>query len=225
MKAQKVTNKAIIWSCLIWATTFLFGYGQQDPAAAEILDNLNKQNEKNYPFRLVFDYVYESQQTGETTSKEGTLAMDDIKFRLSYGATEIFFDGETMWNYNKEVREVYVSEPDPNAEDLLTTNPALFLRGYKDRFKYRLKGEIQVNGKTRWVVDLYPYDLERSYHRIRIHIDKNSDKLQQISLAQKNGEIHTVKINRQENRINTGRKFFSFNPEEHPEVEVYDMRF
>ena len=89
----------------------------QDPAARKILDRLSSQALADYPVRVSFDYTFESLPENQQNTEHGTLVLQQDKFRLSVGESEVFCDGKTMWNHMESVNEVYISDPEENMAD------------------------------------------------------------------------------------------------------------
>ncbi len=71
----------------------------QDPAARKILDKLAKQSQADYPVKVSFDYTYESLPENQQNTEQGTLVLQQDKFRLSVSESEVYCDGKTMWNH------------------------------------------------------------------------------------------------------------------------------
>jgi outer membrane lipoprotein-sorting protein len=199
--------------------------GQQDPEARKILDRFAREAESSYPFRIGFEYTYESLPDSHTESQEGTIYIDKDRFRLSLPSMEIYCDGTTYWNYLVDQKEVYISDPaDVGKDDLFLSNPAGIFTIYNDNFKYRLKGETNLMGNTIYEVDLYPYDLNKPYHTIRLLIDKSSNRLYSMQTLEKQGVIHTITVTAFQKGIKPDDDLFTFKPEKHPDVVVIDTR-
>ncbi len=146
-----------------------------DPAARKILDKLARQAQADYPVRVSFDYTYESLQENQHNTESGTLVLQQDKFRLSVGESEIVCDGKTMWNHMESVNEVYISDPEENNADdeFFLSNPSDLFTFYQEDFKYRLTRELSFEGKEYYEIDLFPNDLNKSYHTIKLLISKS----------------------------------------------------
>ena len=66
----------------------------QDPAARKILDRLASQAQADYPVSVGFDYTYESLPENQHNTESGTLVLQQDKFRLSVGESEVYCDGK-----------------------------------------------------------------------------------------------------------------------------------
>jgi outer membrane lipoprotein-sorting protein len=199
--------------------------GQQDPEAKKILDRFAKKAESSYPFQIGFEYNYESQADNYTETDQGSILIDKNRFCLSLPEMQIFCDGTTYWNYLVENQEVYISDPaDNNAEDLFLSNPAGIFTFYNENFKYRLKGELNIMGASVYEIDLYPIDLNKPYHTIKLLIDKVNYQLHSLQTLEKQGVIHTITVREFKPGIKPGVDAFIFKPEDYPDVVVVDTR-
>jgi outer membrane lipoprotein-sorting protein len=79
------------------------------------------------------------------------------------------------------------------------------------------------NGKTVDIIDLTPLQ-GKTYSKIRIIIDKDKIQLLSFTIYDKNGSTYSYLINKFIPDIEINKSEFTFNPEEHPNVEVVDMR-
>lgn len=199
--------------------------GQQDPEARKILDRFAKKAESSYPLQIGFEYNYESQADNYTEADQGSILIDKNRFRLSLPEMEIFCDGTTYWNYLVENQEVYISDPaDKGGEDMFLSNPAGIFTFYNENFKYRLKGELNIMGAIVYEIDLFPNDLNKPYHTIKLLIDKASYQLHSVQTLEKQGVIHTITVKEYKPGIKPGNDAFIFKPEEYPDVVVVDTR-
>ena len=198
-------------------------YTQEDGKAGQILSRLSVKSEALQPFRVTFDITSINLQdkTQETTG--GELLLDGKKYVLKNGNSEIYFDGTTLWNYLPDVNEVNILLPDPEDNSFLARPQQLF-SGYKDRFKFHFVGENSADGKKLWVVDLYPYNLQESYSRIRLQIDQATSLLHSARYFGKNGMHYLVVIRKIEHLKDISPATFTFDPARHPGVEVIDLR-
>ena len=199
----------------------------QDPAARKILDKLASQAQADYPVKVSFDYTYESLPENQHNSESGTLVLQQDKFRLSVGESDVFCDGKTVWNYMESVNEVYISDPEENNADdeFFLSNPSDLFTFYKEDFKYRLTRELSYEGNDCYEIDLFPNDLNKSYHTIKLLINKKDHRLLSAQALGKQGDNHTVMLKNYQKKVSVTEGTFVFNPSSHPGVEVVDTRF
>jgi outer membrane lipoprotein-sorting protein len=199
----------------------------QDPAARKILDKLASQAQADYPVKVSFDYTYESLPENQHNTESGTLVLQQDKFRLSVGKTDVFCDGKTVWNHMESVNEVYISDPEENNADdeFFLSNPSDLFTFYQEGFKYRLTRELSYEGNDCYEIDLFPNDLNKSYHTIKLLISKKDHRLLSAQALGKQGDNHTVMLKNYQKKVSVTESTFVFNTSSHPGVEVVDTRF
>ena len=196
---------------------------QEEEKAGQILSQLSEKSESLQPFRITFDITTINLQDKTEETIQGELLLDGKKYVLKNGDSEIYFDGTTLWNYLPDVNEVNILLPDPEDNSFLAKPQQLF-SGYQDRFKIHFIGENSADGKKLWVVDLYPYNLQESYSRIRLQIDQATSLLHSARYFGKNGTHYLVVIRKIEHLEKVSPSTFIFDPARHPGVEVIDLR-
>ena len=199
------------------------GMSQEDAKAEKILEELSKKSRSLQPFRITFDFTTIDLQDKTQNTTQGELLLDGKKYVLKREDTEIYFDGTTLWNYLPDVNEVNVLLPDP-ADNSFLAKPQQLFSDYKERFKFHFVGENEADGKKLWVVDLYPYNLQESYSRIRLQIDESTSLLYSARYFGKNGTHYLEVIRNIEHLKDAKPSMFTFDPAKHPNVEVIDMR-
>jgi len=200
--------------------------GQQDPAAKEILDKFAQKAQSSYPVKIEFEYVYESLIDNESFSETGELIIDGNKYRLSLGESEIYCDGETMWNHVVTAGEVYISDPADNAanNEIFINSPENLFNFYDNDFKYRLTGEIEYLSDEYYQIDLFPKDLNKSYHTITMLIFQKDYRLYSIETRGKQGINHTITITSYQSKYKTTEDMYRFDPTRYPDIEIVDTR-
>ncbi len=202
-------------------------YSQKDPEAKKILDKVSARSQRDYPIQVSFEYIYEDLMDKQTTTQKGTLILEENRFKLKVGETVVYSDGKTVWNHLTSANEVYVSDAEDgsSSEDFFISDPSDLFTFYNEGFKYSLKGEIEHNKQTLNEIDIFPEDLDKNYHTVKLLIDKKDLRMYSAQAYGKHGANHTVILNDYKARIKTDDKTFVFDPADHPGVEVVDTRF
>jgi hypothetical protein len=126
----------------------------------------------------------------------------------------------------ESVNEVYISEPEEsNADDeFFLSNPSDLFTLYREDFKYRLTGEVSYEGTEYFEIDLFPNDLNKSYHTIKLLIGKKDHRLFSAQAFGKQGDNHSVVMRDYQKKVPVAEETFVFDPSAHPGVEVIDTR-
>ncbi len=199
-----------------------------DAKAKSILDEVAKQTKTYTTIKAEFTTVTEKQATNKeamvTDSQTGTLEIKGTKFKLSFKGQTIFCDSKTQWTYIKESNEVQINNaPDPNATDGI--NPINIFTIYEKGYKYKYEKEETVNGVKADVINLYPLDPDKkSFHTIRLSIDKTKKQIVSVRIINKNGTANTITVKNFVANSEMADNNFLFNKENFKGVEEVDLR-
>lgn len=199
-----------------------------DAKAKAILDQL-AQKTKTF-MTIQADFVLENEkqltnkETKVTDSQEGKIKIKGNKYVLEIKGQTIICDSKTQWTYIKESNEVQVNNaPDPNATDNI--NPVNIFTIYEKGYKYKYENEITVNGAKADVVSLFPLDPDkRSYHTIRLTIDKVKKQILHVKIMNKNGTFTNIAVKNFISNKEIADATFTFNKADYKGVEVVDLR-
>ena len=204
--------------CLLFTTSL---FAQQDPKAKEILDEVSRKYKSYNTIQADFEYILNVGAEDFTEEYAGTIYIKGDKFRLNFGEQTIITDNNSLWIYMEDVNEVQIDQY-REAEMEITPNELFMI--YNKDFLYRYMGEEEKDGRTLQVIELTPNDKEQSYHKIRLHIDKEKDQLVKTTIFEKSGNKYTYKILNFKPNVELKEEFFQFNKADHPGVTVVDIR-
>jgi len=197
---------------------------QQDNEAKKILDHVSAKTNSYPSIKAGFSYHYKNTQSKEDQTHLGTMSLKGNMYKLEFLNSIIYCDGTTQWSYMPEVKEVNVSNADQNKKDFFLSNPLELFKVYDKDYKYRYFGDATEQGKDAYQLELYPFDLKRPYHRIRISIDKASYQVVKAEVSGKNGDSYEISITSFQTNQKLENDYFRFDPKTHPGVEVIDLR-
>jgi outer membrane lipoprotein-sorting protein len=205
-------------------TSTLANAQQQDEKAGKILDDfvLKTQNAPGFVSTFLFTVV--DLKDDSESSFQGSFSMKGEQYFVEAEQMDIYFDGETQWNYLPDVNEVNITEPESLEEQAsYFDNPTRFFRIYKDDFFYTYVGEDVRKSKPVHVLDLYPKLLDKSFSRIRLVVEKGTFLLASAQIFGKDGIHYLLEILTMESRP-IDDALFRFDPSSHPGVEIIDLR-
>ncbi len=215
--------KKILFTFIIIGCTFILS-AQQDSKAKEILDKLSSLTKSHKVIQTNFEIEYKNINDNTQNSSKGSITMMGEKYRLNFMGTESFFDGKILWNYIPEVKEVNISEPEPDDEDIFS-NPRKLFTIYESDYKYQFIDNITEKGVNYSIVDLYPNNIDEEYSRIRLTINIDDYFLSSATIFGKEGSHYIISINSYKTNFNFDDSYFTFNKSKYPDVEVIDMRW
>jgi outer membrane lipoprotein carrier protein len=195
----------------------------QDPAAREILDRVASKARQMKSIQADFELIIEDRKEKTKNKTAGNLLIKHEKYRITTTESIVYFNGKTMWTYLIGNKEVTVSEPGDNSEDLLS-NPARIFELYNRDFKYRYVRETTLNTTKYHEIDLFPMNLDQPYSRIKIFVNQKSDMPEIISSIGKDGVDYTVNLKNYQLDNEISDQVFTFDPAKNKKVEVIDMR-
>jgi outer membrane lipoprotein-sorting protein len=199
-------------------------FAQQDPQATAMMEKMSAILDSAPSVSAGFEYHYSNVRTKEDYTADGEIWIKGNRYKISLPDQEVvtYFDGKTIWTYMESTNEVNIANPDPSAEDFFISNPLALFRLYKKDYKVKYLGETA--GSNNCDIDLFPVDIKKPYHRIRLTLDRTSGMLVKAVASGKNGETYEVKLTNVQTKKLLDDNFFVFLKAKHPGVVEIDLR-
>jgi outer membrane lipoprotein-sorting protein len=196
---------------------------QTDAKAKVILNDVSKKYRSYDVVKADFTLLIESRQTNSKDNQQGTLYVkaNANKYKISMTGQDMISDGKTLWTYLKEEKEVQVTQVNKSDDAL---NPAKIFTIYESGFKYLYTGDKKVGAKVYQTIDLTPTDINKSYFKIRLSIDKAAKQVTNATIFEKNGNKYTYNVQRFVPNAKVPESTFIFDAKKYPGVEVVDLR-
>jgi outer membrane lipoprotein-sorting protein len=144
---------------------------RQDPMAADILKAVSKNYKKMPGFSAVFSHESEDNAGKTKGLVKGEIKVSGSKYVLMTGNTTLICDGKVVWNIDKKIKEVSISDYEPDPEDI---TPEKIYQFYEKGFKYIFMGEMKVKGTIWQTIDLEPQNRLKEISKIRLFVDKQT---------------------------------------------------
>jgi outer membrane lipoprotein-sorting protein len=210
---------------ILFAMLLFTGINAQDESSKKAKDILDKVSAKMKSYTTIkadFLSTLENLQDDVKENLKGSILLKGNKYKVEMMGTIVFFDGKTQWTYLKDANEVNISEPDPNDESAL--NPATIFKIWEKDFKYKFVKESFEKSKALYEIDLFPKNLDKSYSRITLKIDKDKSMIHSLKYVGKEGNHYTIEIITLVPNVEANDNTFIFNEKAYPKVEKVDMR-
>lgn len=172
----------------------------QDPKAKVILDDLSKTTKAYKTIAADYAFTIFNKDKKQVDKQTGKIMIKGQKFKLEIPGNTIVCDGKTIWNHNKDAKEVTIKTFDADNEDQL--NPSKIFTLYETGYKYKFDKEEKVGNVTYNVIDLYPAvkPEKKKFHTIKLYVDKNKKQVGMLKMMMKDGgsqvyEIKSLKPN------------------------------
>jgi len=214
-------KKAI--SLLILLGLFIsFAANAQDAKAKSILDKVSTKFKSAKTMKANFALTINGANGKTGTSRKGTFLMKGKRYKVDMGKQQIICDGHTIWTYLVANKEVQISTFNPDEQ---TISPAkLFSGSYETEYKYHYSGTQTIGGKKVAVIELKPSQSGKSFSRVLLYIDQAASMITGGQIFEKNGNAYTYKISNVKTNLPVSDAEFTFDPKQHPGVDVIDLR-
>lgn len=215
-------NLLTLLTCLTLSITAF----SQDQKAKDILDKLSDKTAEYKSMEADFDYKMINTTEGINETQSGKLITKGDKYFLNIAGQKIFSNGELVWTLLEDAGEVQINvvpEESEREEDYIS--PSNILTLWEKGYKYKFDKESTLEGTPVNVINLYPEDADdKTYHTIKLFIDKTKNELKQIVIKGKDGTDFTYVIKKfQTNNVVDDNKF-TFNKTEYPGIDIIDLR-
>jgi outer membrane lipoprotein carrier protein len=216
-------KKIILMSVLAFCFAGKSATAQNDPKAKTILESVTKKVNSLKTLKAGFTInLTGSKGSRVNETKKGTITLKGQKYHVTLTGQEIISDAKTVWTYTKDTKEVQVSNYNPSEQ---TMSPAKLLTNFYDKeYKYSYKGEKKEKGKTYDLIELLPIDNSKKYAKIELMIDRSTSMISGGNILEKNGNKVAYTVNNVTTNTNVPDSYFTWNPKEHPGIEVVDLR-
>lgn len=196
---------------------------QNDTKAKTILEAVSKKINGLKSLKANFTLTLSGGKGGKVKdTKKGAIAMKGQKYRVTISNQEIICDAKTVWTYNKDAKEVQVTNYNPAEQSM---SPAkLFTNFYDKEYKYSYKGDTKEQGKSCDLIELIPNDKTKQLSRIELMVDKSTSTILGGNYWEKNGNQYKIAISNYAPNANIPDTYFAWDAKTNPGVEVVDLR-
>ena len=193
-----------------------------DPAAKKVLDGVSAKFKSFKSVLANFTYKVENAAGKTLSTKKGSVTMKGPKYRINFGDQQIWCDGKTVWNYDKNANEVTVSKVESAAGTI--TPQKLFTNFYDKDFLYKLNGEQTIKGKKVQEIELTPVDKTKTFFKVLLYVDKANNTITGAKLFEKAGNRYNYSVSNLNGKANIADAQFVFDAKKYPGAEVVDLR-
>ncbi len=170
--------------------------------------------------KVDFSYVMENANQDIYEKMEGILYSQGESYRMQVGDNLFISDGVNVWAYMEEIDEVHITLAE-DTDGALT--PTSLLEEFESQFRATFIRQEQHAGKLVDIIDLIPND-PHTFFKYRIAIDARTKMPAYATAYDRHGGTYTYSINKYEPNISIPSGTFAFSPENHPGIEIIDLR-
>ncbi|MFV0304849.1 MAG: LolA family protein [Moheibacter sp.] len=175
----------------------------QAQTAKEWLEKVNNTYQEIPTYYIKFtlkDPNFSKVETGEVYASKDRYSLDIIGIKQIY-------DGKSLFTVSKEDKEVTISNPKPDSDDLFT--PTKVLNMYNEGFALNLGESTMLDGKKVQLVKLTPIS-KSNIKYIQVAINISDSTLYQYKEFYKNNDTRTVTVKEYIENLIIPRSLFKF---------------
>ncbi len=214
--------KKLILSLFV-SGAFLLNAQEQDPKAKAILDDVSKTTKSYKTIMADYSFAIFNKDKKQLEKWLGKVQIKGTKFKLEIPGNTIVCDGATLWNYNKDAKEVTIKNFDAENEE---QNPSKIFTLYETGFKYKFDKEEKVGTILCEVIDLYPAvkPEKKKFHTMKIYIDKIKKQVVQMKRLMKDGGVELYEIKSMKPNVSLADNVFVFDTKTLKADQINDER-
>ncbi len=197
--------------------------GQTAPLGKDLVKKFSEKMQAYESIKAEFTFTLENLQEGLSDTHKGSLKFKGKSYFLGLMGMEVYFNGETKWQYIPEANEVTISQP-TSLDGGFFDDPTQIFRDYEQDFKSKFIGERVDKGISLYEVDLYPEDISVPYSIIKIVFKKQNLDPVSIKYQGKDGINYIINVKSFKANQNLKDVEFTFNQSKHKGIVIVDMR-
>lgn len=213
-----------LFALLFLASSFVVNAQDQDPKAKAILDDLSKTTKayKTITAEVVYN-TYNKDKKALDKPQTWKIQVKGVKFRLEIPGNSIVCDGKTIWNYNKDAKEVTIKNFDPDNDE---QNISKIFTIYETGYKYKYDKEEKVGTSMTHVIDLVPAikPEKKKFHTVKLYIDKTKKQIVQLKMMLKDQGTTTYDIKSMKTNLEIPDSQFTFDTKGFKPDQINDER-
>lgn len=210
---------------IISSVLVLNSYSQeQDPKAKAILDDLSKTTKTYKTITSDFVLTMFNKDKKQIEKQSGKVIVKGQMFKLEIPGNNIVCDSKTIWNHNKDAKEVTIKTFDASNNDQL--NPSKIFTIYETGYKYKYDKEEKIGTVVCHAIDLYPTvdQQKKKYHTIKIYVDKTKKQVLQLKVMMKDGSMSQYDIKGLKPNLVVPDAVFTFDTKPFKADQIIDER-
>ncbi|MBL7930910.1 MAG: outer membrane lipoprotein carrier protein LolA [Bacteroidia bacterium] len=196
----------------------------QDPKAKAILDEVSKTTKayKTISADVVFS-VFDKDKKPTEKPQTWKIQVKGQKFKLEIPGTVIVCDGKTLWNYNKDAKEVTIKNFDPNSEE---QNPSTIFTMYETGYKYKYVKDENVGAIACSQIDLVPAvkPEKKKFHTVKLYINKAKKQIVQLKMMMKDQGMQVYDVKSLKPNVEMADAMFVFDTKGFKADQINDER-
>lgn len=195
---------------------------KSDAASVKILKQVHQKYAAYKSMKMTLKMTMESGSTKETQT--ATVFVKGKKFKMTAKGQEMISDGKTLWNYQIDNKELYISEPTED-EIGMFNSPDNLLKTFEKDFISALVATVKEKGRDVYKIEFKPKSRDAEFSKIRVTIDKATKAVKRIKIFDKSNTHYTIEMSNVKPNASVSNAIFTKDLKSLPKgVEVIDLR-
>ena len=197
-------------------------YAQSSAESKAILDKASNLFEQSEGVKLSFTLTPDSPDGGAFEPQEGIAFVKRNKFKLDMPYSTIWCAGTTQWVLLKDANEVNISNPTP--EELISISPLGLLNMYKTNYILKKPVARTFNGRATTEIEMTPINKLQDFKSLTIALDNKTNNVVMVKFTTRDDSKNKLTISDYNSNNKFTNDLFQFNKNNHPGVEIIDLR-
>lgn len=197
-------------------------FAQSSTESKIILDKASQLFEQSEGVKLSFTLSPDNPNGGAFEPQEGVAFVKGNKFKLDMPYSTTWFDGITQWVLLNDANEVNISNPTP--QELVSISPLGLLNMYKTEYVLKKPAQRNYNGKVITEIEMTPIKKSQDFMSLTISLDNKTNSVVMIRFTTRDGNKNKLTISNYNSNNKFTNDLFRFNKNNHPGVEIIDLR-
>ena len=213
--SMKIVSKLLLGVLLLgWVVPL-----RADEKSKALLSSLSAQMDAYTSYEIDFT----SSMQGEFSRLDGKVIVSGERYYMNTPGMEIFFDGESIWTYTHDLKQVVREKPRTGTN--LLDNPVRFFKLYDADFEHVYRGRATWQGKSVDVVELTPRRSGEGYSSMVLRLDASTHLPVSLSYQMESSSAPLeITVRKLTPNVPVTDARFTFDQRAHKEVEVVDFR-
>jgi len=157
--------------------------------------------------------------------QKGSITQVGEQFRVEFDQQIVISNGETIWMYLPDNKEVQVYDAEDSATEGGFMRPLDLLTIYdSDGYEFDIVGEVEEGGTSLRQIEFKPTDRESEMSKIRLTYDPVKNEIRRVRVFNKDGSRFALLLTSVKTGQEVAASTFTFNAKDYPGVLVEDMR-
>ncbi|MDC0008147.1 outer membrane lipoprotein carrier protein LolA [bacterium] len=211
-------------SILIFAValiTTLNSFGQNDPKAKALLDEVYDKVQSYDNIYVDFKFVLENSEAGINQETRGEVTLKGDKYLGNLFGAKQLYDGNKVYTIVPENEEVTIENKDSENNEV---SPASLLTFYKQGHTYKMDILQNVQGRKIQYVKLTPMDTHSEVKSRLLGIDAETKNIYKLIETGKNGTTTTITVNSFKTNQPISETLFTFDEKKYEDEGYYIIR-